>query len=51
MIQRRNGSRLAVEALFGFQVLRQVRRENLDRDGAVEPCIACPIHLAHPASA
>ncbi len=28
-----------------------MRRQNLDRDGAIEPRIPCTIHLAHPACA
>src|SRR5216110_1747018 len=43
MLQARNGARFAVES-FG-----KVRRQDLDRDGAIEPRIARAIDLAHAA--
>jgi hypothetical protein len=45
MIQRGDG--------FGFplEALREMRGGNLDRDFAIQPRIACPIHLAHSTSA
>jgi hypothetical protein len=36
MVQRRNGAGLAVEALFGLRVFRQMGGKNFDGDGAVE---------------
>jgi hypothetical protein len=51
MVQRRNRAGLAIEALFSHAVFRQMRGKNFDGDDAVEPCIACTIHLTHPASA
>lgn len=50
MVQRRNGAGLAVEALFGLRILRQMGGKNLDGDSAVESGIACAIHLTHAAS-
>ena len=47
VIQRGDGSRFTVEALLGLSVVRQVRRQDLDRDGAVQPRVARAIHFAH----
>ena len=49
MIQRRNRPRFAVKALFCLRVVREMRRENLDRDRAVEARVTRPIHLTHAA--
>ena len=51
MVQRRNGSSLAVKALPGFRILRKMRRKNLDGDGAVEASVERAIDLAHAARA
>ena len=48
MIERRDGARLAVEAVAQLRVGGERRGEDLDRDGAIEPRIAGAIHLAHP---
>src|SRR5271169_5005037 len=48
MVQRRDGPRLALEALFGLRIVRQMCRQNLERNRAVEPSVAGAVHLAHP---
>ena len=40
-----------VKALFGFSTIGEMHAKNLDRDGAVEACIPCTVHLAHAACA
>ena len=42
---------LALEALAGFGRGREVRRQNFDRDGSLQPRVARPVDLAHPARA
>ncbi len=42
-------ARLGLEAAAHFRIGRGVRRHDLDGNVAVEPRIACPIHLAHAA--
>ena len=49
MLQRRDGARLALETLFQLRAGSQARRQNLDRDCAVESGIPRPIHFAHSA--
>ena len=49
MIQRRNRAGFALEALPGLGILREMRRENLDRNRAVQPPIERAIDLAHAA--
>ena len=51
MIERGDCARFAVEALAELWIARELRAENLDRDGSVEPRIARPINFAHPARA
>ncbi len=40
---------LALEAAAKIGVFRQMRRQNLDRDDAIESDVAGAIHVAHPA--
>jgi hypothetical protein len=47
MIQRGDGARLTLEALFGLCVRRKMRRQNLDRNVSPQPRIARAIHFAH----
>ncbi len=51
MIQRGCGSGFLREALHAVTVRREGRRQNLDRDGAIQPGILCAIHFAHSARA
>jgi hypothetical protein len=46
VIQRRCGSCFAFEALAKLRVLRRVRRQDLDRDDAIEARVAGAIDLA-----
>jgi hypothetical protein len=48
MIQAGNGPSFALKPLAQFGTIRKMRRQHLDRNDAVEPCISSPIHLAHP---
>ena len=43
--------RLALEALAELRVDGEMRRQHLDRDRALEPRVARPVDLAHPARA
>ena len=47
--QGSDGARLAIEALAKPRVRGQMRRQNLNRDAAVEAGVVRAIHLAHPA--
>ena len=49
MRQRGNGSRFALEAGAPIGIIGDVCGQNLHRDVAVQPRIACPKDLAHPA--
>jgi hypothetical protein len=49
MIQRRNDLRFAVEALLHLGVGGEMRRENFDRDRAVQARVGRFVDLAHPA--
>ena len=49
--QARDRPRLALEPLAELGVGGQCCRQDLDRDGAIEPRVARPIDLAHPAGA
>jgi hypothetical protein len=49
MIQRRGGARFALEALDRLAVAGQVLRQELQRDGALEPQILGPVDDAHAA--
>ena len=49
MIERREHLRLAAEPCDAVAVERERLGQNLQRDVAIELCIARAIHLAHPA--
>jgi predicted nucleotidyltransferase len=51
MIQRRDRARFAIEPLAQAGILGGAARQDLDRDGPIEPCITRAIDLAHPAGA
>ena len=51
MVERRDGARLALEPLERQAVGDKRWRERLQRDDAIEPRIARPIHFAHSARA
>ena len=51
VIQRGEQACLAAESREAFRVLRELRRDHLDRDLAVEASVPCPVDLAHPALA
>jgi hypothetical protein len=51
MIQRRRSLRLVLEADEPRGVLRRILRQHRDRLVAVQPLIARPVHLPHPAGA
>ena len=51
MIQAGDGARFAIEALAQVRAIGQVRGQDFDRDGAVEPRVASFIDLAHAARA
>jgi hypothetical protein len=45
------GSSKAIEATLGFGTLGEMRGKNLDRNDAIEPRVARPVHLTHAACA
>ena len=51
MVQRGESSRFTLEARQTVAVLGKERRQDLERDLAVEARVAGPVHLAHPALA
>ena len=51
VIQRRNSAGFALEALPGIKIGGKMRRQDLDRDGAIQARVPGAIHLAHAASA
>jgi hypothetical protein len=51
MIQRGNRLRLLLEPPHPLRIARKRRRQDLHRHVPIQPRIARPIHLAHPASA
>ena len=51
VVQRRNSPRFALEALLGLEIRRKMRRQDLDRDGAIQARVARTIHLTHAACA
>ena len=51
MIERRDRPRLAREALAEGGVGGKRGRKHFDGDGALEPCVARFVHLAHSAGA
>ena len=44
-------SQFAVEAVAEVRIRREVRRQDLDRDGAIEPRVTRLVNLAHPTGA
>ncbi len=51
VIERRNRARLALEPLARLGIARHVRRQDLDRDGAIQARVAGFVDLAHAARA
>ena len=51
MIQRRDRTRFTVEAVAQLRIGRELRRQNFDRDRAIEARVARPIDFAHAARA
>ncbi len=51
MRERRDGLRLAVEALLHLGIQREVRRQHLDGDRAVQPRVGGLVDLPHAARA
>jgi hypothetical protein len=51
MVQRRYGARLAVETRPQLRIGGERRRQHLDRDDPIEPCVAGTVDLAHAPSA
>jgi hypothetical protein len=47
MRQLGDGACLAVEALAELRIGGELLRQDLDRDGPIEPRIPGPVHLAH----
>jgi hypothetical protein len=41
--------RFALESRHSSAISRERLRQDLDGNVAIEPCVACPIHFAHPA--
>ena len=48
MIERRDGSRLALEALFQIRIGREMSWQDFDGDVAAETHVPCAIHFSHP---
>ncbi len=51
MVERRDGAGLTIEALAELRIGGQRFGQDLDRDGAIETCVARAIDLAHPTGA
>src|SRR6202140_2413388 len=51
VVQRGNGPRLALHALFQFWRRRKMRSKNLDGDSAIQTRVQGTVHLSHTASA
>ena len=51
MIERRDRARFALEAVAELRIGRELRRQNFDRDRAIEARVARPIDFAHAARA
>ena len=49
MVQAGNDEGFAIEAFTTFRVVRQMLRQRLDRDGAVQARVERPVHLSHAA--
>ena len=47
MIQPAGSSRFLLESAPAIRIVGKCRRQDFDRDVAVQLMIACPIHLAH----
>ena len=51
IVEGGGGARLLQEAPLAVPIGYLVVREDFDRDGAVQPRVACTIHLTHPSRA
>src|SRR5258706_16428966 len=51
MVERRNRARLAFELCAQIRIARKLARQDLDRDGAIEPRVPRAVDLAHAARA
>src|SRR5215510_8246595 len=51
VVERRGGSGFATEPPYPLPISRHLVRQYLERDGAVEFCVAGAVDLAHPAFA
>jgi hypothetical protein len=51
MVQRGDRPSLALEACLRIEIVSAVSRQDLDRDRAVEACVAGFVDLGHPACA
>src|SRR5690349_4627416 len=47
MIEAGDDRRFAIEAVTPLGIGREIRRQELDRDGAAEAGVDCPVHFAH----
>src|SRR6266849_3711033 len=47
MVQAGDGPRFSLEPFAPFWLIREMRRQNLDRDDAVETGVARAVHLTH----
>jgi hypothetical protein len=50
VIQGRRGARLALEAVEGLRVAREIGGQELEGDLATEPCVFGPVDDTHPAA-
>src|SRR5947207_10150089 len=51
MIEARHRASLSLESLTDLGVIRQMGRQNFDRNGPIKACVFRAVHLAHPARA
>ena len=51
VIERGDGERFALKPCARVRMMQPIGAEDLDRDDALEPCIAGAIHLTHAAGA
>jgi len=51
MVQAGDGLGFALKPLFANRIRGELRWENFDRDGALQPRVAGAVHLSHPACA
>jgi hypothetical protein len=49
MTELGDSPRLALEPRHALAIGRERFGQNLQRDLAIQLCVACPIHLSHPA--